>query len=311
MKAEYFVDNVLPLDVPEGLNSEIPLPVDAVPEAFSISQDAKEIVAGALVEPAPPAGPAIHLSAEPAEATGAAKRYHWENEAELQRAARLGDRAAFGTLAEYYRPILLGYAHSMYAGVDNGSFHHRAEDSVQEAILTVLSAVSQQEIASRPDPRLPYFFSAMRSEFLDWLKSAAHRRTTPAGDISTGLDVEEAEDYQRGLVGQTFRVVGEIAEDNIARSVAINEAHMALAAIWQALNERQREYARLRFVEELTLKEISELTEDRMTAVKAVFFRIFERARRMEADGRVERPDTARGELIGRINNTDKDGASG
>jgi DNA-directed RNA polymerase specialized sigma24 family protein len=106
-------------------------------------------------------------------------------------------------------------------------------------------------------------------------------------------------------------VVGEIAEDNIARSVAINEAHMALAAIWQALNERQREYARLRFVEELTLKEISELTEDRMTAVKAVFFRIFERARRMEADGRVERPDTARGELIGRINNTDKDGASG
>jgi RNA polymerase sigma factor (sigma-70 family) len=243
----------------------------------------------------------------PASETAPEQTKRWPHEMELQQAAWQGDQEAFGKLVEYYRPVLVDYAYRMYAQVDNGAFTHRAEDSVQQALLYVLNAVLTKTPDERPMPKLPYFYLSVRSDFLDWLKSASYLRASPVGDLSRGFDAEGAAVYSSTLVDKTSKAIEENSEDTIARAVEVNEARTALVAVWRTLSDRQHQYVYLRFVEGRSLEEISSMTGHSVRAVQAVFSRVFARARKLEAAGEVERPESARGDLIGH-RHLDRDG---
>ena len=75
---------------------------------------------------------------------------------------RRGDEPAFAALVERYSPRLLGYARSVLGGA-----HHDAEDVVQEALVSALSALRRDD---RPIALSAWLHTIVRNRALDQIR---------------------------------------------------------------------------------------------------------------------------------------------
>lgn len=97
------------------------------------------------------------------------------HEPQLQEAAQLGDREAFGLLVRHYHSPLLRYAS---VALMRSHLKSLAPDTVQTTYVNVLERLSLPDVKDRPLPRFPYFLLTLRHIIADIWKSWYISRTS-------------------------------------------------------------------------------------------------------------------------------------
>ena len=152
------------------------------------------------------------------------------NPKELMRRAKKGDVEAFGTLYSFYFTTIFRY---IFFRVQN---KNTAEDLTQDVFLKVYNSISQfREMAQPP---IAYFFTVARNSVIDYWKK------------------------KKEVLFENPEIIADKAPFLPESALEIFEKKEASFAIYQAmarLTDEQREIITLKFINELSNKEVSAL----------------------------------------------------
>jgi RNA polymerase sigma-70 factor (ECF subfamily) len=164
----------------------------------------------------------------------------------LVRAARTGDREAFGALWSLFSPRVAGYL--------RGRGIEQVDDVTSEVFLAVFTGLHR--------------FSGSAADFRSWLFTIAHHKSV---DVHRGRrDVEE---YEAEADPRTSAS----AEDAALASILDPEVRAMLGA----LTPEQREVLLLRTLGDLSIEQVAEATGRTVGAVKQLHHRAIGTARRV------------------------------
>lgn len=152
-----------------------------------------------------------------------------------------GEKQALALLVERHHSLLLGYLYRM-----TGGDRALAEDLVQEAFLRLLRGIKRYIY---PRPFKPWLYTIATNLARDHYKAADARRT-----INLTMDGEG-----RNLANE------EVPEVSVLEADEIDQVIGALAS----LPDHQREVVVLRYYQELSLNEISEVLDIPVGTVKS------------------------------------------
>jgi RNA polymerase sigma-70 factor, ECF subfamily len=158
-------------------------------------------------------------------------------EADLIHRCQAGDKEAFRTLVEQYRCVLFGTAYLMMR--DRGS----AEDAVQEALIQIWK-------------HLPFF--RLKSSVKTWLVRIV------INEVKQQLRKKKIPTVPLESVNEEAGMLDEAETALISSKESIN-----LRLALNRLQPEQREAVVLRYYSELTVPEISNVTEQREGTIKA------------------------------------------
>ncbi|GHA28970.1 hypothetical protein GCM10010372_31080 [Streptomyces tauricus] len=178
---------------------------------------------------------------------------------ELVARAAAGDRDAFATLYNEFRPQVFTY-------LDRRTMNRPlAEDLTQDVFLRALSRLETFH-AERGGGFGAWLMTIARNIHLDYTRSARFRLEIPVGQIR---DVDES-------------VLS--AELTALRELDIVEAVQTTVVALKSLTVSQRECVRLRFVEGLSFPEIAIRMHKNLSATKTLQFRAVHTMRRVLTD---------------------------
>ncbi len=188
---------------------------------------------------------------------------HLESDEQVYARVRAGDRAALAGLVERYYGSLLKFLTRMTGQTQS------AEDLVQESFIRILTYRG-----APPNNFRPWIYQIARNLARDTYRSAAIRR-----------EIESLPDEDQGDEWMAVPVETESLALQTSNRLQVN-------ALLQGLPASQREVIVLRFYQELSLEEISTITNAPLGTVKSRLFHGLRRARQIleqEDGGRNEK----------------------
>lgn len=150
------------------------------------------------------------------------------NEKEIIKRCQNGDRAAFDTLIRAYYPYVTKYLLKLT--------HDEilTEDLTQEVFLKMIRSIDKYKSGGKA-AFATYLITAAKNTFIDYT-----RRAKAAADDITELDIQ--------------------SEDNIEYSVISSMQYEEIVKYIDSLPPNQASVIRLKYIDELTLREIEQIT---------------------------------------------------
>ncbi|HTX86602.1 MAG TPA: RNA polymerase sigma factor [Candidatus Nanoarchaeia archaeon] len=179
---------------------------------------------------------------------------------ELMRRAIAGDHEAFGIIYNAYFSQIYRY---VYFRVRDKS---AAEDIVQSVFLKVFAKLPSYEERARPP--LAYLFTVARNKIID------HWRKNKPIELAGDNDFNGIPDP------------AETAEETVSRAVAMEKISRAL----EDISADQREVIILKFLNELSYREIAEISGKNETAVRKLASRGLKKLRQYFKQKNIQEP---------------------
>ncbi len=170
----------------------------------------------------------------------------------LVKRAQLGEKEAFGKLYEIYLDRLYRYIYFR-----TGNNRELSEDLVQSVFVKAwekLDTFGKSLPAGRQGSFQAWLYTIARNTLIDHIRGARQQ---------VALDENLADEK-------------ESVEEKVTDAVAIEQVMQKL----QVLSDEQREIILLRFVEDLSYKEIAAITEKKEDAIRALQYRALKQLRK-------------------------------
>jgi RNA polymerase sigma-70 factor (ECF subfamily) len=167
-------------------------------------------------------------------------------ETRLAKLARNGDRGAFAELVDLYKDKIY---HLAYRMLNN---KHEAEDAVQETFLRVYTNLHRYDEQQKFST---WIFRIGTNHCIDRLRKRKHSAYSLDAEMPDG----EGNDYYSMLPGN---------EDTPEKQIILSETQMLIRKAIDALPEKYKSVVILRYLQDMSLQEISDVLDMPVTTVK-------------------------------------------
>jgi RNA polymerase sigma-70 factor, ECF subfamily len=167
-------------------------------------------------------------------------------ETRLAKLARNGDRGAFAELVELYKDKIY---HLAYRMLNN---KHEAEDAVQETFLRVYTNLHRYDEQQKFST---WIFRIGTNHCIDRLRKRKHSAYSLDAEMPDG----EGNDYYSMLPGN---------EDTPEKQIILSETQLQIRKAIDALPEKYKSVVILRYLQDMSLQEISDVLDMPVTTVK-------------------------------------------
>jgi RNA polymerase sigma-70 factor (ECF subfamily) len=167
-------------------------------------------------------------------------------ETRLAKLARNGDREAFAELVELYKDKIY---HLAYRMLNN---KHEAEDAVQETFLRVYTNLHRYDEHQKFST---WIFRIGTNHCIDRLRKRKHSAYSLDAEIPDG----EGNDYYSMLPAQ---------DDSPEKQIILSETQQQIRGAIEALPEKYKAVVILRYLQDMSLQEISDVLGMPVTTVK-------------------------------------------
>jgi RNA polymerase sigma-70 factor (ECF subfamily) len=164
----------------------------------------------------------------------------------LAKLARNGDRGAFAELVELYKDKIY---HLAYRMLNN---KHEAEDAVQETFLRVYTNLHRYDEQQKFST---WIFRIGTNHCIDRLRKRKHSAYSLDAEMPDG----EGNDYYSMLPGN---------EDTPEKQIILSETQLQIRKAIDALPEKYKSVVILRYLQDMSLQEISDVLDMPVTTVK-------------------------------------------
>jgi RNA polymerase sigma-70 factor (ECF subfamily) len=167
-------------------------------------------------------------------------------ETRLAKLARNGDRGAFAELVELYKDKIY---HLAYRMLNN---KHEAEDAVQETFMRVYTNLHRYDEQQKFST---WIFRIGTNHCIDRLRKRKHSAYSLDAEMPDG----EGNDYYSMLPGN---------EDTPEQQIILSETQLLIRKAIDALPEKYKSVVILRYLQDMSLQEISDVLDMPVTTVK-------------------------------------------
>jgi RNA polymerase sigma-70 factor (ECF subfamily) len=167
-------------------------------------------------------------------------------ETRLAKLARNGDRHAFAELVELYKDKIF---HLAYRMLNN---KHEAEDAVQETFLRVYTNLHRYDEHQKFST---WIFRIGTNHCIDRLRKRKHAAYSLDAEMPDG----EGNDYYSMLAGQ---------EHSPEKQIILSETQQQIRKAIDSLPEKYKAVVILRYLQDMSLQEISDVLDMPVTTVK-------------------------------------------
>jgi RNA polymerase sigma-70 factor (ECF subfamily) len=167
-------------------------------------------------------------------------------ETRLAKLARNGDRGAFAELLELYKDKIY---HLAYRMLNN---KHEAEDAVQETFLRVYTNLHRYDEQQKFST---WIFRIATNHCIDRLRKRKHSAYSLDAEMPDG----EGNDYYSMLPGN---------EDTPEKQIVLSETQQQIRKAIDGLPEKYKSVVILRYLQDMSLQEISDVLDMPVTTVK-------------------------------------------
>jgi RNA polymerase sigma-70 factor (ECF subfamily) len=167
-------------------------------------------------------------------------------ETRLAKLARNGDRGAFAELVDLYKDKIY---HLAYRMLNN---KHEAEDAVQETFLRVYTNLHRYDEQQKFST---WIFRIGTNHCIDRLRKRKHSAYSLDAEMPDG----EGNDYYSMLPGN---------EDTPEKQIILSETQLQIRKAIDALPEKYKSVVILRYLQDMSLQEISDVLDMPVTTVK-------------------------------------------
>jgi RNA polymerase sigma-70 factor (ECF subfamily) len=167
-------------------------------------------------------------------------------ETRLAKLARNGDRGAFAELVELYKDKIY---HLAYRMLNN---KHEAEDAVQETFMRVYTNLHRYDEQQKFST---WIFRIGTNHCIDRLRKRKHSAYSLDAEMPDG----EGNDYYSMLPGN---------EDTPEQQIILSETQLLIRKAIVALPEKYKSVVILRYLQDMSLQEISDVLDMPVTTVK-------------------------------------------
>lgn len=167
-------------------------------------------------------------------------------ETRLAKLARNGDRGAFAELVDLYKDKIY---HLAYRMLNN---KHEAEDAVQETFLRVYTNLHRYDEQQKFST---WIFRIGTNHCIDRLRKRKHSAYSLDAEMPDG----EGNDYYSMLPGN---------EETPERQMILSETQIQIRKAIDALPEKYKSVVILRYLQDMSLQEISDVLDMPVTTVK-------------------------------------------
>jgi RNA polymerase sigma-70 factor (ECF subfamily) len=164
----------------------------------------------------------------------------------LAKLARNGDRGAFAELVDLYKDKIY---HLAYRMLNN---KHEAEDAVQETFLRVYTNLHRYDEQQKFST---WIFRIGTNHCIDRLRKRKHSAYSLDAEMPDG----EGNDYYSMLPGN---------EDTPEKQIILSETQLQIRKAIDALPEKYKSVVILRYLQDMSLQEISDVLDMPVTTVK-------------------------------------------
>jgi RNA polymerase sigma-70 factor, ECF subfamily len=167
-------------------------------------------------------------------------------ETRLAKLARNGDRGAFAELVDLYKDKIY---HLAYRMLNN---KHEAEDAVQETFMRVYTNLNRYDEQQKFST---WIFRIATNHCIDRLRKRKHSAYSLDAEMPDG----EGNDYYSMLAGN---------EDTPEKQIILSETQLQIRKAIDALPEKYKTVVILRYLQDMSLQEISDVLDMPVTTVK-------------------------------------------
>jgi RNA polymerase sigma-70 factor (ECF subfamily) len=167
-------------------------------------------------------------------------------ETRLAKLARNGDRGAFAELVDLYKDKIY---HLAYRMLNN---KHEAEDAVQETFLRVYTNLHRYDEQQKFST---WIFRIGTNHCIDRLRKRKHSAYSLDAEMPDG----EGNDYYSMLPGH---------ENTPEKQIILSETQLQIRKAIDALPEKYKSVVILRYLQDMSLQEISDVLDMPVTTVK-------------------------------------------
>jgi RNA polymerase sigma-70 factor (ECF subfamily) len=167
-------------------------------------------------------------------------------ETRLAKLARNGDRGAFAELVDLYKDKIY---HLAYRMLNN---KHEAEDAVQETFLRVYTNLHRYDEQQKFST---WIFRIGTNHCIDRLRKRKHSAYSLDAEMPDG----EGNDYYSMLPGN---------EETPEKQIILSETQIQIRKAIDALPEKYKSVVILRYLQDMSLQEISDVLDMPVTTVK-------------------------------------------